>query len=143
MAFVQLNWKPNSRELRQFGAIFLIGFLLIGLTKIFWPWPWLFSRNETAGAVFILVGLVVGVIGLTGTRAALPFYWTWLGIAYVMGNVIGRAIIVAIYLAIIMPLGLLSSLTERDKLQLKKPDTDSYWKDISLPQEPEKYERQF
>jgi hypothetical protein len=60
-----------------------------------------------------------------------------------MGNVIGRAIIVAIYLAIIVPLGLLSALTGRDKLQLKKPDTDSYWKDISLPQEPEKYERQF
>ena len=143
MAFVQLNWKPNSKELRQFGAIFLGGFVLIGLVKYFWPWQWLFSRSETVGFAFIIIGLTVGGIGLTGTRLALPFYWIWLGIAFVFGNVIGRVTITIIYFAVITPLGLLSSLTGRDKLQIKKSDTDSYWKDISLPQETEKYERQF
>jgi hypothetical protein len=38
---------------------------------------------------------------------------------------------------------LVNDLIGRDKLQLNKPATDSYWLPISLPKEPEKYERQF
>ncbi|MEP7076865.1 MAG: hypothetical protein ABI878_13745 [Acidobacteriota bacterium] len=143
MPFVQLNWKPNRKEIRQFGAIFLGGFVLIGLIKLLWPWTWLFSRNETVGLAFIIIGVAVGGIGLTGTKAAMPFYWAWLGIAFVIGNVMSRVIITLIYFAVITPLGFLSSLAGRDKLQLKKRDTDTYWSDISLPKEIEKYERQF
>ena len=143
MPFVQLNWKPNPKEIRQFGAIFLGGFVLIGLIKLLWPWTWLFSRNETVGIIFVVVGVIVGGIGLTGTKAAMPFYWAWLAIAFVMGNVMSRVIITVIYYLVITPLGFLSSLAGRDKLQLKKRDTETYWSDISLPKEIEKYERQF
>jgi hypothetical protein len=83
------------------------------------------------------------MIGLTGTKLALPFYWLWLGIAYVMGNIMSRVIITAIYLFIFTPMHFLSSLVGRDRLQLKKPQTDSFWLDISLPKEIERYERQF
>jgi|KBSMisStaDraftv2_1062788.scaffolds.fasta_scaffold156634_3 hypothetical protein len=143
MSFVQVNWTPNRKEIRTFGAIILGGCVLIGLIKLFWPWNWLFSRSETVGFVFILTGLVIGGIGLTGTRAALPFYWAWLGLAFVLGNIMSRVIITVVYFVIITPLGLLSSLAGRDTLQIKKPETDTYWKDISLPEELEKYERQF
>ena len=143
MAFVQLNWKPNARELRSFGAIFMGGFVLIGLVKYFWPFEWLISRNRTFGLWMIGIGVIVGAIGLTGTRLALPFYWVWLGIAYVMGNIMSRVIMGAIYFLLFTPMRLLSTLVGRDKLQLRKPKRDSYWHDISLPKEIEKYERQF
>ncbi|MEP6847797.1 MAG: hypothetical protein ABI999_03000 [Acidobacteriota bacterium] len=143
MSFVQLNWRPNRKEIRQFGAIFLGGFVLIGLIKLLWPWAWLFSKNETVGIIFIVIGVVVGGTGLTGTKVAMPFYLAWLGIAFVIGNVMSRVIITLIYFAVITPLGFLSSLAGRDRLQLKKRETDTYWSDISLPKEIEKYERQF
>ena len=143
MALVQLNWKPNKKELRSFGAIFLVGFVLIGLVKYFWPFERLFTRNKTVGLWFIGIGVVVGLIGLTGTKLALPFYWIWLGIAWVMGNIMSRVIITAIYFLVFTPMSLLNKLIGRDKLQLKKPQTDSYWLDISLPAEIKKYERQF
>lgn len=143
MAFVQLNWKPNARELRSFGVIFMGGFVLIGLVKYFWPFEWLISRNQTFGLWMIGIGVIVGAIGLTGTRLALPFYWVWLGIAYVMGNIMSRVIMGAIYFLLFTPMRLLSTLVGRDKLQLRKPKRDSYWHDISLPKEIEKYERQF
>lgn len=143
MPFVQLNWKPKPKELRSFGAIFMGGFLLIGLVKYFWPFDWLFTKNETFGFWMIVIGLVVGGIGLTGTRLALPFYWAWLGIAFVVGNIMSRVIIALIFYLVVTPLRIVSSLAGRDRLQLKKVDKESYWQDISLPKEPEKYERQF
>ena len=143
MSFVKLNWHPNKKELRQFGAIFLIGLVAIGSVKYFWPWEWLFTRDERFGLILIIVGLVVGLIALTGTRAALPFYWAWLGIAYVFGNIMGRVLVAAIYFLVMTPIGLLSRLVGRDRLQLKKPDGPSYWRKISLPKDIEQYGRQF
>ena len=143
MSFVKLNWQPNKWELRQFGAIFLTGFVSIGALKYFWPWEWLFSRDERLGLILIIVGLLVGAIALTGTRVALPLYWGWLGIAYVFGNIMGRIIVAAIFFLVVTPLGLLSRLVGRDTLKLKKPETASYWQEISLPKGIEQYERQF
>jgi hypothetical protein len=143
MALVQLNWSPTSKELRQFGATFMGGFVVIGLVKYFWPFERILTQDKTFGLWAIGIGLVVGAIGLTGTKVALPFYWVWLGIAWVMGNIISRIIIAAIYFLIFTPMGLIGRLIGRDKLQLKKPNKDSYWLDISLPKDRERYERQF
>ncbi len=143
MSLVKLNWKPSPKELRQFGAIFGSGFLLIGLVKYFWIWDWLFERNEKLGLIFILIGIVGGAIGLTGTKLALPLYWVWMGIAFVLGNIMSRVVITLIYYGVITPISVVARLLGRDKLQLKKRSVQSYWQDISLPHEPEKYERQF
>jgi preprotein translocase subunit Sss1 len=143
MSLVKLNWKPSPKELRQFGAIFGSGFLLIGLVKYFWIWDWLFERNEKLGLIFILIGIVGGAIGLTGTKLALPLYWVWMGIAFVLGNIMSRVVITLIYYGVITPISVVARLLGRDKLQLKKRAVQSYWQDISLPHEPEKYERQF
>lgn len=143
MSLVKLNWKPSPKELRQFGAIFGSGFLLIGLVKYFWIWNWLFERNEKLGLIFIFIGIVGGAIGLTGTKLALPLYWVWIGIAFVLGNIMSRVVITLIYYGLITPMSFVARLLGRDKLQLKKRAVQSYWQDISLPHEPEKYERQF
>lgn len=143
MGFVKLNWKPNKKELRQFGAIFMGGFLLLGAAKYLWPFERLITRDPSLGVWLMAIGLVVGAIGLTGTRLALPFYWAWLGVAYVLGNIMSRIIIALIYFLVFTPMRILGNLLGRDRLQLKKPQTDSYWLDISLPKETEKYERQF
>lgn len=119
------------------------GFVLIGLVKYLWPFTWLISKNETLGLWLIGIGIIVGAIGLTGSRFALPLYWTWLGIAFVLGNIMSRVIITLIYFLLFTPMRILGSLLGRDKLQLKRPQTESYWLDISLPSEVEKYERQF
>jgi hypothetical protein len=143
MSYVRLNWHPSKRELRSFGAIFLGGFVAIGLIKYFWPFERVFTQNKTAGFWFIGIGLVVGAIGVTGTNLSLPFYWAWLGLAWLLGNVMSRVIVTLLYYLLFTPMRLLNNVVGRDKLQLKKPDADSYWLPISLPNDPEKYERQF
>jgi hypothetical protein len=143
MPFVKLNWKPTPKQLRQFGVVFLTGFVLIGLVKYFWPFSWGITQDKNTGFYSILIGLIGGALGLTGTVIALPLYYLWMGIAFVIGNIMSRVIIVLVYYGVVTPIGLLGRAIGRDKLQLKKQQTDSYWSDISLPKEPEKYERQF
>lgn len=143
MLFVKLNWHPSKKELRSFGMIFLAGFVAIGLLKYFWAFERVFTQNKTVGFWFIAIGVVVGAIGLTGTALALPFYWAWLGIAWVLGNIMSRVIITALYYLLLTPMRVMNNLIGRDKLQLKKPNTGSYWLPISLAKEAEKYERQF
>ena len=143
MSLVALNWRPGKRELRQFGAIFLVGFVTIGLLKYFWPWELLITRDQGLGLILIMVGLAVGSLGLTGHRVAMPFYWAWLSIAFVIGNVTSRLIIGGVFFLVVTPLGLLSRLVGRDRLWLKRPIETSYWQNISLPKDIEQYERQF
>jgi hypothetical protein len=143
MALVKLNWSPTSKELRKFGAVFMGGFVVIGVVKYFWPFERVFTQNKIFGLWAMGIGIVVGAIGLTGTRLALPFYWVWLSIAWVMGNIISRIIIGAIYFLIFTPMRVVNNLVGRDKLQIKKPDKGTYWLDVSLPKEPDKYERLF
>ncbi len=121
----------------------MTGFLVIGLVKYFWPFTWLLTQDKNVGFISMLIGLVGGGLALTGTKIALPLYYLWMGIAFVMGNIMSRVIIVLIYYVVVTPLALLGRVIGRDRLQLKKPNTESYWHDISLPKEPEKYERQF
>src|SRR5262245_58039201 len=143
MPFVKLNWNPTPKQLRQFGVVFLAGFLIIGLVKYFWPFSRFITQDKNFGLIAILIALVGGGLALTGTKLALPLYYLWMGIAFVMGNIMSRVIMVIIYYGVVTPVGLFGRPIGRDKLQLKKPKTDSYWHDISLPKEPEKYERQF
>jgi len=143
MSLVKLNWKPNTKELRQFGAIFMGGLLVLGAAKFFWPFDWLIARDRTLGIWLMGIGAVVGSVGLTGARIAMPFYWGWLSVAFVLGNVMSRLIVALIYFLVFTPMRLLGNLLGRDKLQLRKLRTESYWHDISLPTEIDKYERQF
>src|SRR5215216_714730 len=104
MALVKLNWNPKTKELRQFGAVFMGGFVLIGLLKYFWPFERIFVQNKPFGFWMIVSGLLVGAIGLTGTKLALAFYWIWLSIAWIMGNIMSRLIIGAIYFLVFTPM---------------------------------------
>lgn len=143
MSLVKLNWKPTPKQLRQFGVVFLTGFMIIGLVKYFWPFTWLLHQDKDVGFIAMLIGVIGGGLALTGTIVGMPLYYLWMGIAFVMGNIMSRVIIVLIYYGVVTPLAIASWLVGRDRLQLKKTKTDTYWHDISLPSEPEKYERQF
>lgn len=143
MSLVSINWKPNKQELRRFGLTMLVGFGLIGLAFMFWPWEWPISQNRNAAiGCWIFAGVACG-LGLTGTRLALGVYMPWMSVALVMGHIIGRLLIAAFYYMAITPMGLVMRLTGRDRLRLKKRDCTSYWVDKKPRGDNSSYERQF
>jgi hypothetical protein len=138
-ALVEVSWRPEARDLRRFGAGLVIGFGLLGASLHF-GWP--LAQCGTAAAAIWIAGGAAGGLALTGTRAALPFYLAWMGFAWVMGNLVSRLVLTLVFILFILPMGLFFRLIGRDRLGLRGK-TDSYWADADLPEDIERYDRQF
>lgn len=134
MSLVKINWHPDAKELRKFGFVVLIGFAIIG--AIF------FFASKTSSAYYLWgIGVVLGFPGLTGTAIALPFYLIWMGVAFIIGNIMSRLIMFVIFFAVVTPLGIIMRLTGRDRLKLKKSNDSTYWVDV--PTGEQDYQQQF
>ena len=132
----RINWKPTSRDLRSFGTIFWIGFLLMGLI------PYFRHHAQTAHVLWD-VGTVVGILAPAIPPAAKPVYWFWMGFGFVMGNIMSRVILTLFFFVILTPLAIIFRLTSRDELRRRKPEgVNSYWE--KHPEiERDNYERLF
>jgi hypothetical protein len=136
MSMVRINWHPSAAELRKFGVAMLVGFGLIG-GLFFW------KQMPTTAAVCWVFGAVAGVLGLTGTKAAIFVYIPWMAVALVMGNIVSRVLLAVIYYAVFTPMGVIRRLLGRDRLQLRRRQQDTYWVDAPGVTDPAQYERQF
>lgn len=140
MALFDVNWNPDKPMLRKFGLAMIIGFGIIG--GIFY---WRASVENPVTPLWLWgFGLVTGLIGLSGTKAAIPVYKAWMGFAFAIGQVMSRLLLALVFFGVVTPLGLLGWLVGRDRLQLRrKADAQTYWVPIKPPAEPPDYERQF
>ncbi len=135
---VNINWKPSTKELRKFGLVTMFGFVCISLLCIG------FKGFRGIGFYFAIAGAVLGA-----TTAVLPklmkwFYILWMGIAFVLGNIISRIIMAVIFYIVCTIISLLMRLTGRDRLMLKKQEAASYWKKCAeIKNDKELYERLF
>ena len=142
MSLVSINWQPGKKELKSFGWAMLVGFALIGGVLHLGWFPFK-TAHPTAALVCWSFGTISGVLGLAGTRAVLPIYWAWMGIAFVMGNIISRILLALVYYLVVTPIGLLMRCTGRDLLHLKRQAEDTYWVDVTYRTDKNAYERQF
>ena len=142
MSLVQINWNPGPRQLRNFGLVLLVGFSVLGAVRLLWPAGPQTGRSAVLAVVFFGIALVGGGIGLTGTRAALPFYWAWMAIAFVLGGIMSRVLFGLFFYGVLTPLALIMRLTGRDRLQLRRRPTDSYWHDVPAVSDASRYEHQ-
>lgn len=137
MSLVHIDWHPDGPALRRFGRTVVIGSLLIAAVL------WLAKGWVTAALVLAVFGTAVGGLGLTGSRVALPGYRLWMGLAFVMGNVVSRAILAAVYYLVVTPVGLAARAAGRDKLGLRARGRASCWVDLPRERAGDHYERQF
>ncbi len=141
MALIEINWKPGPRELRSFGWSMLIGFGVLGLLFLLPPPGAWWRSDPTLALVLWGFGALSGGLSLGGSKAALPFYFLWMGIAWLCGNTVSRLLLVFLYYGIVTPIGVVLRLAGRDSLSLRRPSgRASYWRDIV---EKVNYERQF
>jgi hypothetical protein len=138
---VRIQWRPGARDLRKFGAVLIAGFGLVGLA-FYAGWP-VAARPGLALGLWIGGG-AAGLLGLTGTRAALPVYWAWMGVAFVLGNIVSRIAVGAVFFLVVTPFALAMRVAGRDALRLRRDrSARTYWRDLEPTPGRDAYERQF
>lgn len=118
----KINWKPSDKDLREFGLTLWVGFGLIGAITLY--------RGHSAAAhgMWAMAG-AVGLLAILVPSWSKPFYWFWMGLGFVLGQISSRLVMALIYFGVLTPLAILFRMQKRDALGLERPKTDSYFKD--------------
>lgn len=134
MAIVQANWNPTTRQLRQFGGLCLVALPLVG---------WLWSASSTVIMILVAFGVVVALASWLYPRAVQPLFVGLMLITTPIGMIIGELAMVLIYVAVLLPIGILFRIVARDRLQLKLDrQATSYWQAKRKPESVASYYRQ-
>jgi hypothetical protein len=137
MALVQINWKPKPRELRQFAALWLVFFGLIGAYLRF------VGGAPTAAAVLWAISLV-GVVGMLAPSFVRPLYVVWMGLAMPIGWLVSHLLLLVMYYLVLTPIGLIMRACGYDPLERRFDRTaKSYWYDQEPTTGFEQYFKQF
>ena len=119
---IEINWSPDRRFLRQFAALLIVFFGLIGAHQYF-------ARGATTTALVLwTVGVVLGGMGLAVPGVARYVYLGWMCLLYPIAWVVSHAVLVLVYYAVITPIGVVMRLCGRDPMQRKfDRSASSYW----------------
>ncbi len=130
----KLNW--NRKTLKEFGMTMGVAFLVIsGL---------LLLRKKYTGATYsLLVSSVFFIMGLALPVLLKPAYIVWMRLAFILGWVNTRIILIILFYLIFTPIGLIMRLFRIDLLERRK-EAGSYWKKKEKVEfDPLNYERRF
>lgn len=135
--FQHLNIHPGPRELRQFALAMLVGFFLLGLVA-----AW--RHQHAAGPSWALwtagVGLALG--------ALVPGLGRWIylavnGVSSLVGFVVSRVLLTAIFYFLFTPLAVALRLGGKDLLALKRPRGAPAWLERKKERGEDSYYRSF
>jgi len=133
-----IQFQPTKKVLRQFAAAWLV----FGLA---WAaHQWLARGHRTAALILGTLAIVVGGLGL-----ALPvaIRWIYVGcsiVAFPVGWVVSQVMLALMFYGVITPVALFFRLRGRDLLHRALPkDRAGFWTAKSLPQDVQRYFRQY
>lgn len=134
--------EKTEKELRK---VSLVAFGMFAVMSSFFFW-----KGKLVGAsIFGVLFLALGVLPLLFKRPGYAVLRKWLLFTGLIGELINRVMLAAVYFLIILPTGLMMRAAGKDRLMMKKPKgASSYWKNLpAAPSDPEAlkeaYSRQF
>jgi hypothetical protein len=137
MALLEINWKPGNRQLRQFAALWMLFFGLVGAYCM-----WV-SGAQTAATILWLLALT-GAPGLLFPGLLRPVYVVWMALALPIGYTISHILLLLIYYAVLTPIALVLRLLRYDPLQRRRnPAASSYWITRDPVSPPPRYFKQY
>lgn len=89
---------------------------------------WYFWSPAQAAVYFAIIAGTYLFVGLIFYKIVYPFYFLWMGLAFVLGWFMSRFLLALIYYLILTPIGLILKVS--GKVLLEKSfdeDADSYW----------------
>jgi hypothetical protein len=112
MALIEINWKPSSRDLRQFAGIWFPAFFVLVGTLI-----WYRAQTLTVPVVLAAIAVVVAVVGLVRPSAIRPLFHAWMVAVYPVGWLTSHLLLGIVYFLIITPIGAVLRLCGYDPME--------------------------
>ena len=112
-----MNTKIGSN--RNFGIVFFIVFLLISL------WPLL--NNEDLKSWSLIVSVIFLILGMLNSRFLSSLNMIWFKFGIFLGKIVSPLIMGVIFFAVVTPIGLLMRVFNKDLLNLKINNKNTYW----------------
>jgi hypothetical protein len=139
MSLIEINWRPDDKQLRGFGLAALIATAIISLllyyvkdVSIFW-----------AGIVFG-VGFIIFLSSRIALNLTRVFYVSLTAITMPIGICISFVLMSIFYFLLLMPFGLIFRMIGRDPLNRKfDSKSTSYWIVHRQAEKMDRYFRQF
>lgn len=135
MTFPDINWSPNSRQLRQFAWIALVALPLIG---------WIWGASAVALAALLAAAGVLVVASYTAPFLVRPVYLGLTIITFPIGMVIGELVTLLIFFTVFLPIAVIFRLMRRDALERRiDRSAPTYWQAKKQAAGAESYFRQW
>ena len=138
MAIINLNLQPTGSQLKWFGLMVLVFFLILG---------GILRYLDPAGGISIVlwsVGVIIALVYYLITPLRLLIYKLWMYVFFPIGWVISNLIFVIVYFVVLTPIGLIMKILRRDVLQERRTaDVASNWKQHTNVDDIKRYFRQF
>jgi Saxitoxin biosynthesis operon protein SxtJ len=148
MALIQVNWRPDRRELATFGLICSVAFGVVG--------TWIAYRHSVFGISLAppaaqLVSRALWALAaacFAGSRLApqmlRPLYVALTAGTLPIGFVLSHLTMAAVFYGVVTPIALVFRLMGRDALQRRfEPGRSTYWEPRRQAQDKTRYFRQF
>lgn len=116
--------------MRVWAAVLAAALAVAGSLFNFVDWG-VFSGGQGFARFLWSFGAIAFLTGITGTRLGLPAYWLWMGFVWVISWIITHVALAAVFLFVVTPLALVARLIGRDRLQLRRKATGSYWQSLA------------
>jgi hypothetical protein len=112
-----MNIKRSSNK--NFGIVFFIVFILIAL------WPLL--NNETYRLWAVIIALIFLTLGIIDSRFLTPLNILWFKFGLLLGKLVSPLVMGIIFFFVVTPIAMLMRIFNKDLLNLRYNDKNSYW----------------
>lgn len=104
---------------RNFGIVFFVVFLLIGIYPLI--------NNGEVRFWSIVISLIFLTLGLINSRILSPLNILWAKFGILLGKFISPIVMGMVFFFIVTPTGVIMRIFKKDLLNLKKSNKSTYW----------------
>jgi hypothetical protein len=139
MSLINVNWRPDDRELRRFAWIGVLAAVVLAFVLHFVK-----GLDLRWCAVIVGAGGALGLSPFVSLRITRAVYLLLVGATLPIGLVVSFVSMSLFFFLLITPTAMFFRLTGRDPLQRRfDPKARTYWLPRQPPNRPERYFQQF
>ena len=119
MKFIEINWRPHDRQLRQFGLTALVALPTLG-------WFWGFGQRGITG--LLIAGTAAAILAWIRPRLLRPAFVGLSLVTFPIGAVVSELTLIVMFYGVFLPVGMLFRILGRDPLEREfQRQSASYW----------------